>query len=195
MQRPGVDRLAQGPPTGAALRPRPLTPEPPLQALRPLPLGTLSCTPCLRCSWGGEPSPWALRWGSGHRHPSSCPTQGRFTIAAKHHISIAEIYETELVDIEKAIAHYEQSADYYKGEESNSSANKCLLKVAGYAAQLEQYQKAIDIYEQVGTPGRRALLSVEGTEHPVPFPSATLLSPRPVLSVAKPFLHPRPHAA
>uniref|UniRef100_A0A8D1BL34 NSF attachment protein alpha n=1 Tax=Sus scrofa TaxID=9823 RepID=A0A8D1BL34_PIG len=75
---------------------------------------------------------------------------GRFTIAAKHHISIAEIYETELVDIEKAIAHYEQSADYYKGEESNSSANKCLLKVAGYAAQLEQYQKAIDIYEQVG---------------------------------------------
>lgn len=33
---------------------------------------------------------------------------------------------------------------------SHSSANKCLLKVAGYAAQLEQYQKAIDIYEQVG---------------------------------------------
>uniref|UniRef100_A0A673UNY6 NSF attachment protein alpha n=1 Tax=Suricata suricatta TaxID=37032 RepID=A0A673UNY6_SURSU len=32
----------------------------------------------------------------------------------------------------------------------HSSANKCLLKVAGYAAQLEQYQKAIDIYEQVG---------------------------------------------
>eukprot|EP00064_Thunnus_orientalis_P019317 superscaffoldBa00004782_g19434 len=27
--------------------------------------------------------------------------QGRFTIAAKHHISIAEIYESELVDIEK----------------------------------------------------------------------------------------------
>uniref|UniRef100_A0A8C3S6B0 NSF attachment protein beta n=1 Tax=Chelydra serpentina TaxID=8475 RepID=A0A8C3S6B0_CHESE len=76
---------------------------------------------------------------------------GRFTIAAKHHITIAEIYESELVDIEKAIAHYEQAADYYKGEESNSSANRCLLKVAAYAAQLEQYQKAIEIYEQVGT--------------------------------------------
>uniref|UniRef100_A0A3Q1J868 N-ethylmaleimide-sensitive factor attachment protein, beta b n=1 Tax=Anabas testudineus TaxID=64144 RepID=A0A3Q1J868_ANATE len=75
---------------------------------------------------------------------------GRFTIAAKHHISIAEIYESELVDIEKAIAHYEQAADYYKGEESNSSANKCLLKVGAYCAQLEQYQKAIEIYEQVG---------------------------------------------
>ena len=32
-----------------------------------------------------------------------------------------------------------------------SSANKCLLKVAAYAAQLEQYQKAIEIYEQVRT--------------------------------------------
>ncbi|XP_039185366.1 beta-soluble NSF attachment protein isoform X3 [Crotalus tigris] len=77
--------------------------------------------------------------------------KGRFTIAAKHYITIAEIYESELVDIEKAIAHYEQAADYYKGEESNSSANKCLLKVAGYAAQLEQYQKATEIFEQVGT--------------------------------------------
>ncbi|NXT70037.1 SNAB protein, partial [Chaetops frenatus] len=76
------------------------------------------------------------------------PPQGRFTIAAKHHITIAEIYEAELVDIEKAIAHYEQAADYYKGEESN---RQCLLKVAAYAAQLEQYQKAIEIYEQVGT--------------------------------------------
>ncbi|TRY88482.1 hypothetical protein DNTS_005162 [Danionella cerebrum] len=71
---------------------------------------------------------------------------GRFTIAAKHHITIAEVYESEL-----AIAHYEQAADYYKGEESNSSANKCLLKVASYSAQLEQYQKAIEIYEQVGS--------------------------------------------
>lgn len=30
-----------------------------------------------------------------------------------------------------------------------SSANKCLLKVGAYCAQLEQYQKAIEIYEQV----------------------------------------------
>uniref|UniRef100_A0A8C8I2U2 Beta-soluble NSF attachment protein n=1 Tax=Oncorhynchus tshawytscha TaxID=74940 RepID=A0A8C8I2U2_ONCTS len=82
---------------------------------------------------------------------STCVLQGRFTIAAKHHITIAEVYESELVDIEKAIAHYEQAADYYKGEESNSSANKCLLKVGHYSAQLEQYPKAIEIYEQVAT--------------------------------------------
>ena len=32
---------------------------------------------------------------------------------------MAEIYETEVSDIEKAISSYEQAADYYKGEESN----------------------------------------------------------------------------
>lgn len=74
---------------------------------------------------------------------------GRFTIAAKHHMTIAEIYETDMVDIEKAMANYELAADYYKGEESNSAANKCLLKVAQYAAQMEHYEKAINIYEQV----------------------------------------------
>ena len=36
-----------------------------------------------------------------------------------------------------------------QGEESNSSANKCMLKVAMYAAQLENYERAIRIYEQV----------------------------------------------
>ncbi|CAG2107247.1 unnamed protein product, partial [Medioppia subpectinata] len=66
---------------------------------------------------------------------------GRFTIAAKHHMTVAEIYETECVDIGKAMTHYEQAADYYKGEESNTSANRCLLIVARYSAQLEQYQK------------------------------------------------------
>ncbi|PIK56296.1 putative alpha-soluble NSF attachment protein [Apostichopus japonicus] len=44
---------------------------------------------------------------------------GKFTQAAKHHMSIAEIYETNLVDLDKAVEHYEKAADYYKGEESN----------------------------------------------------------------------------
>ncbi|KAK4871670.1 hypothetical protein RN001_015794 [Aquatica leii] len=74
---------------------------------------------------------------------------GRFTLAAKHHQTIAEMYEINAIDFERAVQHYEQAADYFRGEESNSSANKCLLKVAQYAAQLENYQKAIEIYEQV----------------------------------------------
>ncbi|XP_077290792.1 alpha-soluble NSF attachment protein [Arctopsyche grandis] len=76
---------------------------------------------------------------------------GRFTMAAKHHQTIAEMYETDAVDLARAVQHYEQAADYFKGEESNSSANKCMLKVAQYAAQLEDYDKAIKIYELVAT--------------------------------------------
>lgn len=74
---------------------------------------------------------------------------GRFTMAAKHHITVAEIHEANSSDLEKAIFHYEQAAQYYRGEESNSSANKCLLKVAMYSAQMEEYAKALEIYEQV----------------------------------------------
>eukprot|EP00093_Oithona_nana_P001645 01645.XXX_5544_7501_1 [CDS] Oithona nana genome sequencing. len=74
---------------------------------------------------------------------------GRFTIAAKHHQTIAELYESDIADLERAMQHYEKSADYFRGEESNSSANKCMLKVAQYAAQLENYERAITIYEQV----------------------------------------------
>ena len=39
---------------------------------------------------------------------------GRFTIAAKHHQTIAEIYESDIADLDKAMTHYEQAADYFK---------------------------------------------------------------------------------
>ena len=84
---------------------------------------------------------------------------GRFTIAAKHHQTIAELFETEAADLDRAMQHYQTAADYFKGEESNSSANKCLLKVAQYAAQLENYDKAIELYEQVREKTLRETLS------------------------------------
>ena len=37
----------------------------------------------------------------------------------------------------------------FQGEESNSSANKNMLKVALHAATLENYERATQIYEQV----------------------------------------------
>lgn len=83
-----------------------------LKACAPLALCTLLCTP----HWYSQGAGTRQLWGPGRARrgwggalgtsvvtegPFPCPTQGRFTIAAKHHISIAEIYETELVDIEK----------------------------------------------------------------------------------------------
>ena len=39
---------------------------------------------------------------------------GRFTIAAKHHQTIAEIYEGDVADLERAMQHYEKSADFFR---------------------------------------------------------------------------------
>lgn len=72
------------------------------KALCPPPLATLFCTPHLTGVAEGEGAPASGTGGALiTARPFPYPTQGRFTIAAKHHISIAEIYETELVDIEK----------------------------------------------------------------------------------------------
>lgn len=76
---------------------------------------------------------------------------GRFTIAAKHHQTVAELFEENAEQVETVIQHYQIAADYFKGEESTSSANKCLVKVAEKSATLEKYEKAIQIYEQIGT--------------------------------------------
>jgi len=74
--------------------------------------------------------------------------EGRFSIAAKHQKELAELYEGEM-DYENAIENYQTAAEFYEGENSSSAANSCLLKVAQYSAQLEKYDKAIEVYEEV----------------------------------------------
>ncbi|GAU29434.1 hypothetical protein TSUD_150040 [Trifolium subterraneum] len=73
---------------------------------------------------------------------------GRLSMAARYLKEIAELYESEQ-NIEQAIVYYEKSADFYQNEEVTTSANQCKQKVAQFAAQLEQYQKSIDIYEEI----------------------------------------------
>ncbi|CAG8473890.1 10377_t:CDS:2 [Racocetra fulgida] len=75
--------------------------------------------------------------------------RGRFQAAAGHQKDIAQIYESDLIDLEKAMQAYEIAADWYAGEEATALANNCLLKVATFAATLEQYDKAIEKFEQV----------------------------------------------
>ncbi|KAG0583228.1 hypothetical protein M758_3G120900 [Ceratodon purpureus] len=73
---------------------------------------------------------------------------GRLSMAAKHYKDIADIYEKE-EDYPKAMEYYDKAADLYSGENVDSTSNQCKLKVAQYAAQLEQYDKAIAIYEAI----------------------------------------------
>eukprot|EP00850_Spirogloea_muscicola_P007361 SM000037S13496 [mRNA] locus=s37:238975:240979:+ [translate_table: standard] len=73
---------------------------------------------------------------------------GRLSMAAKHCKDIGELYEKE-EHVENAMAWFEKAADFYQGEEATSSGNQCRLKVAQFAAQLEQYQRAVDIFEEI----------------------------------------------
>ncbi|PVV03624.1 hypothetical protein BB560_001886 [Smittium megazygosporum] len=77
--------------------------------------------------------------------------RGRFHSAAGHMKSIALTYETELSDLENSMSSYEQAAEWYSAEDSNAIANGCLLKVATFAAQLKNYEKAIEIFESIAS--------------------------------------------
>ncbi|TKY47603.1 Alpha-soluble NSF attachment protein [Spatholobus suberectus] len=73
---------------------------------------------------------------------------GRLSMSARYLKEIAELYESEQ-NIEQALVYYEKSADFFQGEDVTTSANQCKQKVAQFAAQLEQYQKSIEIYEEI----------------------------------------------
>lgn len=69
-------------------------------------------------------------------------------MSARYAKEIAESYEQEQ-NLEQAIAYYDKAADLFQGEEVTTSANQCKQKIAQFSAQLEQYQKAIEIYEGI----------------------------------------------
>lgn len=73
---------------------------------------------------------------------------GKFSTAAKLFKEIAEIQESEM-KYPQAIKAYESAADCFKADDATTSAHQCMLKVADFCAQMEDYKKAIDIYEQV----------------------------------------------
>ncbi|RCH87427.1 hypothetical protein CU098_000011, partial [Rhizopus stolonifer] len=74
-----------------------------------------------------------------------------FRNAAKHYQEIAEIYESEMIDLRGAKEHWEKASHLYMADDSPAMINKCLLKVAHFAAQLEEYTIAIDHFERVAT--------------------------------------------
>ncbi|KAF8397169.1 hypothetical protein HHK36_016076 [Tetracentron sinense] len=73
---------------------------------------------------------------------------GRFSMSAKFCKEIGELYELEQ-NIQQSIVFFERSADLFESEEVTTSANQSKLKVAQFSAQLEEYPKAINIYEEI----------------------------------------------
>jgi len=75
-------------------------------------------------------------------------TDGRFGVAAKYEKEIAELYENN-DETTSAIPHYETAAQYFESENSTSTANGCLLKVAQFCADAKDFKKAIKLFEDV----------------------------------------------
>lgn len=73
---------------------------------------------------------------------------GRLNMAARYYKELGDIYEQDQ-NLEKAMEFFERAADLYQSEEVSSSANECKKKVAQFAAQLEQYPKAVEIFEAI----------------------------------------------
>ncbi|KAI8853569.1 soluble NSF attachment protein [Chytridium lagenaria] len=77
--------------------------------------------------------------------------RGRFSAAASNQKQIAEIYESEVGDLEKAMNAYETASEWFAGEDSNAQADACLLKVATFAAELKRYEEAVEKFELVAS--------------------------------------------
>ena len=66
----------------------------------------------------------------------------RFAIAGKHHHLIAEIYEKDLSDHNKAQSHYQQAVEYLKGDKNCEDARKSLQKLQEYKLNIANSTRA-----------------------------------------------------
>ncbi|KAJ3353843.1 hypothetical protein HDU83_006335 [Entophlyctis luteolus] len=77
--------------------------------------------------------------------------KGRFSSAASNQKQVAEMFETDVGDVARARDAYEKAAEWYQGEESNAQADGCFIKAATLAAQLEDFESAVGIFEDVAS--------------------------------------------
>ncbi|KAK7287184.1 hypothetical protein RIF29_00287 [Crotalaria pallida] len=73
---------------------------------------------------------------------------GRHYNAAKFCKEIGELYELNQ-DLENAKTYFERAAEYFELGDGPTLAIQCKQKVAQFSAQLQEYQKAIKIYEDI----------------------------------------------
>ncbi|GAA99208.1 uncharacterized protein L969DRAFT_72967 [Mixia osmundae IAM 14324] len=78
-------------------------------------------------------------------------TKGRFRQAADREKEIGQIFQQDAGDLPSALDAYEQAGEWYSAEDATATANACFKDVADIAAQLQQYPKAIERFEQVAS--------------------------------------------
>merc|ERR1712071_623295 len=91
---------------------------------------------------------------------------GRFTMAAKHHVTCAEIHK-ECENHETAVDHYQQAASYFNDENSKTTADKHDIAAADLLAHHgHRYKEAYRIYERIGNRcADQSLLKYSAKDH------------------------------
>eukprot|EP01083_Nonionella_stella_P034880 95360_1 len=99
--------------------------------------------------------------GNAYKQESPEDTQRMFKIAINYYMEnnsfsrAAKLYSeigdmcAKDNDLKTAIEMFSNSADCYETENSTTTANQCMLKVAHLSAELEDFSKSIGIYEKV----------------------------------------------
>jgi alpha-soluble NSF attachment protein len=75
--------------------------------------------------------------------------RGQFRRAANYQMDLGSVYETELKDLPKAIAAYDNAGDWYYQDQAEALSNKAFLKVADIAALNGDYGIAVEKFERV----------------------------------------------
>merc|ERR1719510_230002 len=89
---------------------------------------------------------------SYHKSAEQYLELGKFGIPAKHHEAIALIYSKEVHPLDNSLVlhHLSLAAHYYYNDNRNAARNKCRLELARVHARMENYQEALQIYEELG---------------------------------------------
>lgn len=71
---------------------------------------------------------------------------GQFRRAANFTMDLGELYESKS-DYNEALKSYEQAGDYFETDHAEALSNKAYLKCADLSCLLNNYKKAIDLYD------------------------------------------------
>ncbi|WFD32672.1 vesicular-fusion protein S17 [Malassezia sp. CBS 17886] len=75
--------------------------------------------------------------------------RGRFRQAADRKKNMAEIYRDDPERLDQGLLAFDQAATWYTQEGATATASACSREAAQLAVQLQQYPKAIELWEQV----------------------------------------------
>jgi alpha-soluble NSF attachment protein len=88
----------------------------------------------------------------------------RLGAAARLEKDFAEALEADDAK-EEAVAHYRKAIQYFEAEDQNQAATGCLSKIGKIFGEIDRFEEAVEIYEQLGNKCIDTPLKFQAKEH------------------------------